>query len=322
MPATAEKFFQSLAALPGVQVRRNVPLAGYTRFGIGGPAEVLADVADEASLSPALDAARSSGLPVAVIGAGTNLIVSDDGFPGIVLRFTASQLLRDGRRVTAAAGAELQAVVEYAVGHGLAGIETLAQIPGWIGAAVYGNAGAYGHSISERISRVAFADGHGLRTLTGDECGFRYRESIFKRHKDWVIVSVDLDLADGDAAELVRAAGDIAHIRDEKFPPSMKCAGSIFKNLLVADLPPEVAAGVPASVVREGKVPAAWFLDGVGAKGRTRGGIQVAAYHANLLFNAGGGTARDLIALLSELKARVRDRFGLVLEEEIQYLGF
>jgi UDP-N-acetylmuramate dehydrogenase len=101
----------------------------------------------------------------------------------------------------------------------------------------------------------------------------------------------------------------------------MKCAGSVFKNLLLENLPPAVAAEVPPNAVREGKVPAAWFLEQVGAKGCQRGDIHVAPYHANLIYNAGAGTASDLCALIAELKARVRARFGMDLEEELQYVG-
>jgi UDP-N-acetylmuramate dehydrogenase len=116
-------------------------------------------------------------------------------------------------------------------------------------------------------------------------------------------------------------AADILKVRNEKFPVTMRCAGSIFKNLLVRDLPPEVADTVPPAVVREGKVAAAWFLEQVGAKGMQRGQIEVAKYHANLIYNTGDGTASDLCALIAELKRRVRDRFGMELQEEVQYVG-
>ena len=121
---------------------------------------------------------------------------------------------------------------------------------------------------------------------------------------------------------LRRTAGDILKIRNEKFPPTMKCAGSIFKNLLLKDLPPAVAAQVPDQVVREGKIPAAWFLEQVGAKGMVRGDIHVANYHANLIYNAGDGAAADLVAVIQELKSRVRARFGIEIEEEVQYVGW
>ena len=117
-------------------------------------------------------------------------------------------------------------------------------------------------------------------------------------------------------------ADGILKVRNEKFPVTMKCAGSIFKNLLLNDLPAAWRRKCPPAAVREGKVPAAWFLEQVGAKGMARGDIHVADYHANLIYNAGGGTAADLCALIRELKARVRERFGIELEEEVQYVGY
>jgi UDP-N-acetylmuramate dehydrogenase len=309
------------AAIPGLQVSRDVSLADYTRFGIGGPAAILAETAGAESFIAALRAARGSGHPTVVIGGGTNLIASDEGFPGIVLRFTANSIRAEGSIVTADAGADLQALVDFSVERGLKGLETLAGIPGWVGGAVYGNAGAFGHSISERITSIAFTDGETVRSLTNQECEFHYRESIFKRRKDWVVLSATLALEPADAGELRETAAGIERVRDEKFPRTMQCAGSIFKNLILAELPPAVAAQVPPSVVREGKVPAAWFLEQAGAKGKSLGAIRVADYHANLIYNTGGGTSRDLRALIRELKSRVGRRFGLELEEEVQILG-
>ena len=124
------------------------------------------------------------------------------------------------------------------------------------------------------------------------------------------------------AAELREAAQKIFAIRLEKYPASMKCAGSIFKNLILAELPDSVRRQIPERVVREGKAPSAYFLEQVGAKGMRSGGIQVADYHANLIYNTGGGTARELCELIDELKSRVRSQFGLELEEEVQYVGF
>jgi len=203
----------------------------------------------------------------------------------------------------------------------LRGLETLAGIPGWVGAAVYGNAGAYGHAISERVSAVRFFDGPEVRGFDNAQCEFRYRDSIFKRHKDWIVFQVEFSLEAASASELQQISAGIVQTRNEKFPPTMKCAGSIFKNFLLRELPPEVALEVPATAVREGKVPAAWFLEQVGAKGMRRGDIHVAGYHANLIYNAGEGTACDLRGLIAELKRRVRDRFGIAAEEEVQYVG-
>ncbi len=311
-----------LAQIPDLNIVESAPLSRYTRFGIGGPADLYIETGNEASFIEALKVTRSSAHPYVVIGGGTNLIASDAGFHGIVMRFTAAAIRGMGECVQAYAGAELQSLVDYCVEHGLKGLETMTGIPGSVGAAIYGNAGAYGHSIMERVRQVRFLDGCEIRVFDNAECEFRYRESVFKRHKDWVIFSSELDMDKAPAEELRRIAGDILNTRNQKYPPSMKCAGSIFKNLILADLPAAVREQVPERVVREGKVPSAYFLEQVGAKGMRRGGIHVADYHANLIYNAGDGAASELCEVIGELKARVNDRFGLELEEEVQYVGF
>ena len=321
MPTTEETHAR-LAGIPNLTVSRETPLACYTRFGIGGPADLYAETDTVEAFIAAMSTARESGMPTMVIGGGTNLIVSDAGFRGIVLRYRADALLAANGRVVAQAGAILQDLVDFTIARGLKGLETLSGIPGSVGAAVYGNAGAYGHSISERVVRVQFFDGACVRVFDNVECEFHYRESIFKRRKEWIIFSTQLLLDVDDAAALRTTADDILKVRNEKFPVTMKCAGSIFKNLLLKELPPSVAAEVPEKVVREGKIPAAWLLEQVGAKGMQRGDIHVANYHANLIYNTGTGTAADLIAVIQELKARVRARFGIEIEEEVQYVGW
>jgi UDP-N-acetylmuramate dehydrogenase len=161
-----------------------------------------------------------------------------------------------------------------------------------------------------------------VREFNNAECEFHYRESIFKSNKQWVILSALLEMEAGDAVVLQETADRILTTRNRKYPPTMKCAGSIFKNFLLSQLPAAVVTELPGTVVIEGKVPSAWFLEQVGAKGMKRGGIEVADYHANLIYNAGGGTARDLVAIVDELKRRVRARWGIALEEEVQYVGF
>src|SRR5580700_944304 len=266
-----------LSEIPNLTVSRDAPLSAYTRFAIGGPADIYAETESVESFIQALAVARASGRDYMVMGGGTNLIVSDLGFRGIMLRFVARRILAARDRVQCEAGAVLQDLFDFSIDHGLQGLETLAGIPGSVGAAVYGNAGAYGHSISERVRHVRFFDGECVRMFDSAACDFRYRESVFKRHKEWIVFSTELLLEHADAGTLRKTAGDILKVRNEKFPVTMKCAGSIFKNFLFAELPPDAAAQVPASVVREGKVPAAYFLEQAGAKGMTRGDIHVAA---------------------------------------------
>ncbi len=313
---------KQLDRIPKLSLQEQVSLSQFTRFGIGGPAAALVDTTDASAFASALKVVRLATVPHVVIGGGTNLVVADAGFDGVVLRFRGACMEFSDHSLKVEAGAVLQDVVDAGVARGLKGMETMTGIPGYLGAAVYGNAGAYGHSIQERVERVHFTDGETFRSLNNRECEFEYRESLFKRHKDWVILSVQLSFDEDDPATLKKTADDIRAIRDEKYPPSMKCAGSIFKNCFFSQLPTPVQAQIPPKLVREGKVPSAWFLEQVGAKGIRRGDIQVATYHANLIYNDGAGTAEDLVTVIRQLKHMVHDRFGFYLEEEVQYIGF
>ena len=311
-----------LAAIPNSLVLQNASLSDYTRFAIGGPACLFFDTANEQAFITALQIVAETGTPHMVIGGGTNLVVSDAGFDGVVLRYVGASIDRESLILTVGSGAVLQDVVDRSVESGLKGLETMTGIPGYLGGAVYGNAGAYGHSLQEIVERVRIFDRARVVEMSNEECQFRYRESIFKRHKDWIILSAALKFSHYEVGELLKTAAEIRSIRDIKYPPTMKCAGSIFKNLLVVDLPASVASAIPPKLVREGKVPSAWFLEQVGVKGVRRGDIQVADYHANLIYNDGAGTAADLVSVIRELKDRVQNRFGFKLEEEVQYVGF
>ncbi|MGC8792830.1 MAG: UDP-N-acetylmuramate dehydrogenase [Bryobacteraceae bacterium] len=312
---------QRLEAIPQLAVFKGVRLAEKTRFGIGGPADLYLETPCEDSLIEALRLLDREAVAWAILGGGTNVVVADEGFRGAVMRFTGAAIEREGCALVVEAGAELQAVVDRANAEGLQGLETLAGIPGTAGGAVYGNAGAYGHCISECVREVRFWEGERVRCLPAEQCAFDYRESIFKRRPRWVILRARLEMRPGDPVELARRSAELIALRVQKYPPEMKCAGSIFKNLVYDRLPPRARASVPVQVVREGKAPAAWFLEQVGAKGMRRGDICVASYHANLIYNAGAGTARDLCELIAELKRRVRERFELELEEEIRFLA-
>jgi UDP-N-acetylmuramate dehydrogenase len=317
-----------LNEIPELQCSENVLLSSLTRFAIGGPARILADASSEAALIATLNMIRDANhppAPYALIGGGTNLIADDRGFPGLILRYTAKSIEIYGPVVRVAAGAVLQDLVDSTIAAGLQGLHTMTGIPGWVGGAIYGNAGAYGHSIHEFVESVRFLDcsarGSKAREIGNAACEFQYRESVFKRHKDWIVLEAILRLPPGDPVGLRAAAQGILKVRNEKYPPTMRCAGSIFKNLILAELPETVRGQIPERVIREGKVPSAYFLELAGAKGMVLGGVQVADYHANLIYNANGGTAGQVRELIGELKRRVREQCGLHLEEEVQYLS-
>jgi UDP-N-acetylmuramate dehydrogenase len=316
-----ERLAVVLNDIPELECSENVPLSRVTRFAIGGPARILADASSEAALIATLDLIRDASDPHALIGGGSNLVADDRGFPGVVLRYTAKNIEIDGSLVRVAAGAVLQDLVDATIAAGLEGLHTMTGIPGWVGGAIYGNAGAYGHSIHEFVESVRFLDGSTVREIGNAACEFHYRESVFKRHKDWIVLETTLRLPPGDPAKLQATAAEILKVRNEKYPPSMRCAGSIFKNLILAELPESVRVQVPERVIREGKVPSAYFLELAGGKGMVLGGVRVADYHANLIYNTGGGTAQQVRELIETLKNRVKDRSGLLLEEEVQYLS-
>jgi UDP-N-acetylmuramate dehydrogenase len=294
---------------------RRIRLQELTRFGLGGPSDV-ADVATPDALAAALQ-----HKPSVLIGGGSNLVASDEGFDGLVIRYTANQLHLDGNRIEVESGAILQDLVNASMDAGLAGLHTMTGIPGWVGGAVYGNAGAYGHSIHEFVESVKYFDGTRVVEIGNPACQFRYRESVFKQRKDWIVLSTVLRLPHADDPVQTHAEADrILRTRNEKFPPTLKCAGSIFKNLLVRELPDAVQEQIPPRVIREGKVAAAYFLEHVGAKGMFSGGIRVADYHANLLYNDGDGTAAQVRHLIQLLKELVLEHYAITLEEEVQYL--
>jgi UDP-N-acetylmuramate dehydrogenase len=311
-----------LRAIPGLELREDEPLAPYTRFGLGGKAALVCAADSPGAFVEALKTAAKVDAPHMVIGGGTNLVVSDDGFDGLLLKFTGSKIDVNGTRLRVEAGAVLQDVVDRSIELGLEGLQTMTGIPGFTGGAVYGNAGAYGHSINELITRVDFARDGRETSFDNAQCGFAYRHSQFKDNKDWVILATELQFKQGDRDTLAKAAAEIRAVRDAKYPPTMKCAGSIFKNVFFANLPPETQALIPSNLVRDGKVPSAFFLEQVGAKGIRRGDIRVANYHANLIYNDGKGRTSDLLAVIQDLKKRVREKFAFEIEEEVQYVGF
>lgn len=308
--------------LPHLTFCENEPLARHTRFALGGPARWLIDVHQPDILPELVPVLEEADLPWLTLGGGSNLIVADAGYAGIVLRFTGRTIRHENGLTTAEAGAVWQDVVDFHTNHALAGMERMTAIPGWLGGALYGNAGAYGQTIMDFTESVRVFDGQQFREIPREECGFAYRTSGFKARKSWLLVAATLRLAPGDPVQIRDTAAEIMATRNAKFPPSLRCAGSIFKNVTAAALPAATLERVPAELIRSGRIPSAWFLEQVNAKGYRLGGIAVADYHANLIYNDGQGTAVEVCAVIDELKGRVQAEFGFPLEEEVQYIGF
>ena len=268
--------------------------------------------------------ARSSGAGYSVIGEGTNLIVSDAGFDGIVLRFTANNHFERGanstrrsRSGTASSGRLFDRSRPAGASKPMTGI------PGIGGRGRLRKRGRLRAFHRRTSGRVGSSTAMQCAVFTAPECRFRYRESIFKDHKHWIILSVELRMTPAPVAELRETAETSSRVRLAKYPAGMKCAGQHLQEpdpgrTSGESLPP----ADPRACDSRRKGPVCVFPGAGGRQGNARGGLRVADYHANLIYNSGGGSASELCELILELKLRVRYRFGLELEEEVQYVGF
>jgi UDP-N-acetylmuramate dehydrogenase len=303
---------------PPIRLRTNVRLALLSTFRIGGRAARFGRVRTPEELIALVGWAKQAGLPCRVFAGGSNIVFPDRTLDGLLVQLSGGKLSFRGTRCVADAGVPLGEVIEQAIRRGLRGLETLSGIPGTIGGAVVGNAGAYGHSISEAIARVEVWDGDRRRFLTRRQCRFEYRESIFKK-KPLLLLRVTLHFRRGKAKELRKISRDIIRLRLKKYRPGLRCPGSFFKNVLVKDAPQASLERIDPAKIIEGKIPAGYLLEQAGAKGMRVGGIVIAPFHGNLFINRGRARARDVRRLARILKRRVSRRFGIRLEEEIRY---
>lgn len=304
----------------------NWPLSRETNFGLGGPARYFWRAETKADLLKALQTAKELKLKTLVIGSGTNLVVSDRGFVGLVIKFEhpgspAKVIQIIGDQLVAPASVSLADLLKFSFTHNLAGLEKLSGIPGTLGGAIVGNAGAYGQSISDHLVSVEIFDGRRVRQMPKSALGFTYRDSILKRKQKWLVLSATFRLPAGDKKTLQAESKKIIKIRHSKYPAGIKSAGSFFKNLIVAKIPRPILRQIPPDKIINGKIPAGYLLEEVEAKNLAVGGIQVAPFHSNVLINTGTGTTRDLKRLVKKLKQLVWRRWQIELNEEIRYIG-
>lgn len=308
-----------------ITLQENIPLAPFTTFKIGGSARYFVAVASDEEVIEALRYAKDHHIRVFVLGGGSNILFSDAGFEGLVIKLENNTIVIDGTMITAGAGAMLPAVVDFAIKRSLAGMELMAGIPGTLGGAVRGNAGAFGVEIGSLVSSVTFLDTKRLdvQTVTREGCGFSYRQSFFKKNPQMIVLSASLVLASGDASELGRIAQETIAKREAKHPQNLACAGSFFMNPLVTDkdLLEEFKKDTGVAS-RDGKLPAGWLIDHVDLRGKRIGGAQVSDIHPNYILNTGNATAEDVLILSSIIKQRVRTQLNVELKEEAQLVGF
>lgn len=306
-------------------LEKDVPLASFTTFKIGGPARYLVRAATVAQLKEGILLARREGLPFCVIGGGSNLLVSDAGFEGVVIRVQHKGIRVSGDLVEVQAGVELMALVRHAMQWGLSGLERLAGIPGLVGGAVRGNAGAYGSCIGDLVLSVTALDTDSLEetVFDPDGCAFDYRTSRFKSDPRMVVLSARLKLDKAPRAEIERRIEETVRKREAKKLQCDLSAGSFFMNPRVTD--PELLRRFETEQgarVRDGRIPAGWLIDQAQLRCLRIGGAMVSARHANYLVNLGTATAAEMTALARLVKAQVRASLGVELTEEVSCLGF
>jgi UDP-N-acetylmuramate dehydrogenase len=297
---------------PG-SVRAGVPLAPLTTFRVGGPAEYLTEARDGGSLVEALRAARDLGLPVTLLGGGSNVLVADEGIRGLVVRPHGGTIEDQGSgRVHADAGVTLNSLVRWTIVHGLGGLEAWAGTPGTVGGAVFGNAHFGGEGFGSLVDRARVAASDGTTAdVPGAGLGFAYDHSRLQETGE-TLLSVVLRLRPGCDPERLRATAraSLAH-RKRTQPLHLPTAGCIFRN-------PDAATHMPD---RDVPRSAGALIDGGGLKGRAIGGARISTTHANFIVNEGAATAADILALIRLCRDEVRRQFGVELELEIRLLG-
>ena len=304
-------------------ILENEPMSAHTSFKVGGPARFFVKTEHTDDLKSALSLAREKGLPYFILGNGTNLLVSDRGYEGVVICLAGefSEIVNlGGGKFKVGAATPLGKFARHTLKQGYAGIHKLAGIPGTLGGAVYMNAGAYGQEIGNCCTQVMVLDTYGnIRELSAADCEFGYRQSVFSKCAGngkgaEIILATTFQLQ--DAASLGKTAADLETElaecmakRKATQPLNMPNAGSTFKRLDAgaAATPTQVAPG--------------YYIEQAGLKGYRIGGAEVSTLHANFIVNAGNATAQDIKNLSELIQSKVAEKFGITLQREIILLG-
>ena len=287
----------------GQRLQAGHALAPLTSFRIGGPAALFAEPHGDDDLAAIARAVSDAGVPWTILGKGSNVLVSDAGFQGLVIRLGRAYqwMERDGTRVRAGAAMPLPRVSGGAAAAGLTGLEFGVAIPGSLGGAVRMNAGAHARSMSDVVEavRVFSIDGGSARLVPAEEAGFAYRTSAFGR--DTLVLEATMALREAEPRAIRELMDEARAWRRATQPLAEPSCGSVFKN------PPGDHA--------------ARLVDAAGCKGLTHGGAQVSAKHANFIVTRPGATAADVLAVIRDVRRRVADRFGVDLETEVEFVG-
>lgn len=309
--------------LPGT--KKNVFMANHTTFCIGGPAEYFFIAKSKADVAKAAAAAKKLQLPLFIFGGGSNLLVADKGIKGLVVRMKSQEKrfkVQLSNKIEAYSGVNLGNLVAFSVKRGLQGLEWAGGLPGTFGGAVRGNAGAFGGEMKDSVVKVQALNNFKLRAFTNKQAKFSYRSSIFKE-KSWTIVSATVKFHKGNKKELEAIANSHIRYRKERHPLEYPSAGSVFKNVPVENIPEQFKHLFLDKIKQDPFpiVPAAWFIIGADLTGKKIGQAQVSKKHSNYIVNLGRARASDVLKLMNFIKKKVKAKYHIVLEPEVQYVS-
>ena len=313
-----------------INIQKNIPLAPLTTLKIGGPAKYFTKISSEKELIEAIQYAKKNKLEVFVLGGGSNILINDDGFNGLVIKNKSQEstikILNQQLTVLVESwsGNSLAQLVKFSIKNSLTGLEWAAGIPGSVGGALRGNAGAYDNQIADNVEKIKTIDrlNGEIKIFKNKDCNFEYRNSIFKQKPNLIILSCVLKLNKSNKDEIEKKVKKIIQKRNDKLPKGFN-AGSFFQNPVVNDQKLITQFEHDSQTqCHNNKIPAGWLIDEVGLRGKKIGGVAISKKHANFIINKGNAKAQEVIMLSSLIKTKVRDKLGVQLKEEVQYIGF
>lgn len=304
MEEISSSIYEVLSAyVPGEDVLRKEPMCRHTTFRVGGEAQCFVRISNKEQLMRVIPYLQQVGIPFFILGNGSNLLVGDKGYPGVILQIgdKMNRISVKGGLVHAQAGALLSQVARTAMEHGLTGLEFASGIPGTIGGGVVMNAGAYDGEMKQVVEQVTVLDKHGeILELSSEDMEFGYRTSVIK-NRPFIVLEVCLKLQQGEREEIALKMKELAGKRKEKQPLEYASAGSTFKR-------------------PEGFFAGKLIMD-AGLRGYSIGGARVSEKHCGFVINTGKATAADVVEVIQEVQERVKERFGVTLEPEVVFLG-
>lgn len=308
-----------------INIQENILLAPLTSFRVGGSAKLYVEVKSVEELKESIEFAKGKNIKFYLLGGGTNLLVSDNGFDGLVIRMKMNSICINDNKIEVESGVPLIKVINMAAQAGLTGLELMAGIPGTVGGAVRGNAGAYGTEICQVIKKAKAFDSEKGEEIEFEEnaCDFSYRSSIFKKNPNLIVLATSLELTPADSKEVQEKTNATIMKRASMGLGGYKSAGSFFMNPSVENQKlKEDFEKEKGEAARNDKLPAGWVIEQAGLKGKKIGGAAVCEKHSNYIINDENATADEVMMLVSYIKQQVRDQFGVQLQEEVNYVGF